>query len=344
MIKKIQLLIWCLISTLMGIAQTAETFTNPLLESGPDPWSIYVDGYYYYTHTRQDRLVIIKTDNLAKLKDAEETVVYRPPAGTMYSAELWAPEIHYIDGVWYMYYAADDGDNNNHRMYVIRNTKDPILDEWEFLGPIKGMSDHWAIDASIFKMGKQLYVVWSGWEGPVNGRQDIYIQKMKNPYTAKGSRVMLSKPEFDWETNGVVDGQGVHVNEGPQFLAYGERVFLIYSASGCWTDEYNLGMLYADKNSDLMNPESWTKSDQPVFKKSLENSVYAPGHNSFFKSPDGTEDWILYHANDEAGWGCGPRRSPRAQKFSWDEEGFPVFGKPMPRDIPVEIPSEKTIE
>lgn len=338
-----KLLLLIVISGCQVDAFPQETFTNPLLPSGPDPWSIYVDGYYYYTHSMQNRIVIWKTNNLANLKEAEEKTIFQPPPGKEYSKELWAPEIHYIDGVWYAYFAADDGNNDNHRMYVLRNKRNPMVDEWEFLGQIKGMTDNWAIDGSVFTHQKQLYMVWSGWEGDKNGRQDIFIAKMKNPWTVQGDRVKLSSPEYDWERNGTLYNEGkpyyVYVNEGPQILEHGENLFLIYSASGCWTDNYSLGMLTISKDADLLSPGNWTKSKTPVFSQSPENGVYAPGHNSFFKSPDGTEDWILYHANDEAGFGCGPRRSPRAQKFTWGDDGRPVFGKPVGKGVPLNIPS-----
>ena len=84
----------------------AKTFTNPLLDFGPDPYSYYKDGYYYYTHTLQDKLVIWKTKNLADLRTAEKTTVWTPPAGTMYSKELWAPQIQFIRGKWYMYFCS----------------------------------------------------------------------------------------------------------------------------------------------------------------------------------------------------------------------------------------------
>ena len=108
-----------------------------------------------------------------------------------------------------------------------------------------------------------------------------------------------------------------------------DKLFIVYSASGCWTDFYALGVLTASADGDLMDAASWKKSAQPVFKQSLENKVFAPGHNSFFKSPDGKEDWILYHANSEPGQGCGKHRSPRAQKFTWNADGTPFFGEPV---------------
>jgi GH43 family beta-xylosidase len=131
------------------------------------------------------------------------------------------------------------------------------------------------------------------------------------------------------------------VNEGPQLLQNGKKCFIVYSASGCWTDFYALGLLSFTGKKNLLDSTKWKKSPQPLFKQSKENGVYAPGHNSFFKSPDGKEDWILYHANSLPGQGCGSHRSPRAQKFTWNKDGTPYFGKPVKEKIPIHIPSEK---
>ena len=103
------------------------TFKNPLLPSGADPFSTYHKGYYYYTHTVQNKLVLWKTKNLENLATAEKKVIWTPPENTKYSKEIWAPEFHFINGKWYCYFAADDGNNNNHRMYVLENTsEDPF--------------------------------------------------------------------------------------------------------------------------------------------------------------------------------------------------------------------------
>lgn len=321
-------------------------FTNPLLPSGADPWSIYKNGYYYYTHTLGNKLVIWRTKNIARLQSAKKDTVFMPPAGTSYSRQLWAPEIHFINNKWYLYFAADDGRNENHRLYVLENSSsDPMKDEWMFRGRIRDSSDKWAIDGSVFEHEHQLYLVWSGWEGNVNGQQDIYISKMKNPWSLEGKRVRISSPVYDWERHGDLHDADnppqVYVNEGPQFLAHKDKVFLIYSASGCWTDQYALGILSADAKSNLLDSASWTKNPSPVFTTSMENGVYAPGHNSFFKSPDGTEDWILYHANSAPAQGCGRFRSPRAQKFTWNRDGTPNFGEPVKTGERLRIPSNK---
>lgn len=326
--------------------ETLQTFTNPLLPSGADPFSFYKDGCYYYTHTTGNSIVLWKTKNIANLKTADKKTIYTPPQGTLYSKEIWAPEIHLIDGKWYAYFAADDGKNDHHRMYVLENTaSDPMQGEWIFKGKIADPSDKWAIDGDVFSYDGQLYMIWSGWEGDKNGQQNVYIAKMKNPWTIEGNRVLISSPTFDWETIGDLHDANnpshVNVNEGPQSLMNDKKLFIVYSASGCWTDSYALGLFSFTGKNNLLDPAQWEKSAEPVFKQSKENAVYAPGHNSFFKSPDGKEDWILYHANSLPGQGCGKQRSPRAQKFTWKKDGTPDFGEPVKENTAIAVPSEK---
>jgi GH43 family beta-xylosidase len=324
-----------------------QRFSNPLRSSGADPWAIYKDGYYYYMHTTGSRLIVWKTKNVASLSSADSSTVFVPPAGTSYSKQLWAPEIHFINGKWYIYFAADDGKNENHRLYVLENASaDPLKGSWTLKGKIADPSDRWAIDGSVFEHKEQLYLIWSGWEGAVNGQQDIYICKMQNPWTLSGQRVRVSSPVYEWERHGDLHDANnpphVNVNEGPQFLRHGEKLFLIYSASGCWTDNYCLGMLSADAASNLLDSASWKKNTSPVFATSVANGVYAPGHNSFFTSPDGKQDWILYHANAAPGQGCGRFRSPRAQRFTWNKDGTPNFGVPLPAGKALKLPSGGT--
>ncbi|HOA36836.1 MAG TPA: glycoside hydrolase family 43 protein [Flavihumibacter sp.] len=324
-------------------AQPRKTFTNPLLPTGPDPYSFYKDGYYYYTSSSGNRLVLTKTKNITDLKTAEKKIIYTPPEGTMWSKELWAPEVMFMQGKWYAYFAADDGDNNHHRMYVAENANaDPMQGEWVLKGQIHDPSNKWAIDGDVFEYQGKLYMAWSGWEGDKNGQQDIYIAAMKNPYSIEGNRVRISFPQYDWETHGDLGAQSnppqVNVNEGPQFLQHNKDLFIVFSASGCWTDFYALGLLRLT-GTDPLNAKHWTKHPQPVFKGSVANGVYSPGHNSFFKSPDGKEDWILYHANSNPGDGCGNKRSPRAQLFTWNADGTPNFGEPVKEGQALALPS-----
>ena len=344
--EKIICAITLLIVSVMALSAQETTFTNPVLPSGPDPWCIYKDGFYYYTNSTGKNITLYKTKNIATLNKAEKKIVWTPPAKGPYSKELWAPEIHYLQGKWYIYFAADSGKNVDHRLWVLENkSADPLQGEWIMKGKLETPGDKWSIDGSVFENKGQLYLIWSGWQGDTNGQQNIYIVKMKNPWATEGERVLLTAPTHDWEKIGDInDPTGVNhvnVNEGPEMLKHGNKLFLIYSVSGCWTDFYALGMSSTTVDKDLMNPASWIKSDQPVFKQSKRNGVYAPGHNCFFKSPDGKEDWILYHANSKPGEGCGERRSPRAQKFTWNADGTPDFGEPVAEGVQLKLPSSK---
>ena len=343
--RRFYLIAFLLFSAVAQAQDSIRTFTNPLLPAGADPFSFYKDGNYYYTHTTGNRIVLWKTKNIAELKNAEQKTIFTPPQGTSYSKNVWAPEIHFIHGKWYAYFAADDGHNRNHRMYVLENTSaDPMQGDWVFKGKVADPSDKWAIDGDVFIHRKKLYMIWSGWKGDVDGQQNIYIAKMGNPWTIEGQRVQISSSTFNWEKNGDIKQSDtirhVDVNEGPQLLRKGKKLFIVYSASGCWTDHYTLGLLYFSGKKNLLDSSKWKKNPEPVFKTSRENGVYAPGHNSFFKSPDGKEDWILYHANSLPGQGCGRHRSPRAQKFTWNKDGTPYFGEPMKENVPLPIPSE----
>ena len=336
-VKSIMAIVWCLLMICSCKSSESDKtteqevdeslFKNPIHTSGPDPWVWQEEDAYYLTFTTGYNLTLYRTEVMSDLSNAKKQVVWTPPATGPNSKNIWAPEIHRYDGKWYIYYAADGGDNLNHRMYVVVNeNEDPFSGSWTDQGQLDLPAGKWAIDGTLFEHNEQLYYLWSGWEGDENGRQDIYICKMDDPLTPVGDRILLTLPEFDWETNDV----SPTVTEGPQILKHGDKIHLIYSAGACWTDGYALGMLSTSIDADLMNPESWTKSEEPVFAQNPAGNAFGPGHNSFFKSKDSSEDWIIYHANPQAGQGCGADRSIRIQPFAWDQNDYPEFGKPKP--------------
>ncbi len=328
-------------------APTQETFKNPLLNSGPDPWIIQQGDTYYYMNTTGSNLTIWKTHDPVDLRHAEKRVVWTPPATGPYSHEIWAPELHFLKGKWYIYFGADAGRNEDHRIWVLENpSADPLHGEWTMKGKLADVSDKWAIDPSVFEQDGRTYLIWSGWPGNENGMQNIYIAAMKDPWTLAGQRVLLSTPDYPWERVGDAtwtlqpgDPPHIDVNEGPEILRHGNKLFLVYSAAACWTDHYALGMLTAETGSDLLKPASWKKSPRPVFESSAQSHAFGTGHNSFFQSSQGHEDWIIYHANPKPHQGCGDQRSPRAQRFQWKPDGTPDFGTPVSIDSRIPAPS-----
>ncbi|MBX9585470.1 MAG: glycoside hydrolase family 43 protein [Gemmataceae bacterium] len=310
-----------------------DTFFPVALADGADPWVIrHTDGLYYLTATTGDDVTVWRSPTLSGLARGERKVVWRPPADGPYSRDLWAPELHHLDGQWYVYVAADDGDNANHRMYVLENpAADPFAGEFTLKGKIADpQSDRWAIDGTVFEYAGRRYFVWSGWEGDGDVRQDLYVAPMANPFTLAGPRVCISRPTYPWET---VDDPDV--NEGPQALVRDGRLFLVYSASGAWTDDYCLGRLALKPGGDPLDPAAWGKHPEPVFRSA--GGVFGPGHCSFVKSPDGNEDWIAYHASKRPGVSWD--RSVRMQAFGWRPDGTPDFGFPARPGVPIRRPS-----
>ncbi|HEY1212181.1 MAG TPA: glycoside hydrolase family 43 protein [Bryobacteraceae bacterium] len=319
------------------------TFTNPLKDSGADPWVFTWNGTYYYTNTTGRDLTIWKTRDMTGLRAAEKKVVWTPEPDQPWSKDIWAPELYRWNDKWYIYFAADAGQNASHRIFVIENSSaDPMDGEWTFKGKVSDATDRWAIDADVFEVNGEHYMVWSGWQGTEDGEQDIFIAHMSDPWTIDSPRTLLSSPDHRWEKHGKLrNGKQVHVNEGPEALIHGRDIFLVYSGSGCWTDNYSLGALRSTIDSNLLEASSWTKLRHPLLQTSGKAHAYSPGHNGFFKSPDGKEDWLIYHANPEPHQGCGGHRSPRIQPFHWNTDGTPDFGKPAPLEQPLPKPSDK---
>lgn len=329
----------CLLVVLAATANLALTaadtltFTNPVAASGADPWVVQTNGAYYFCQSRGGRGVWVgKTARLEDLGRCDWAHVWSPPRGTNYSRELWAPELHYLRGAWYIYLAADDGDNANHRMFALKGTTQNPQDPFQFAGQLKLPDNRWAIDGTMIGITNQLYFVWSGWEGDRNVAQNLYIAAMKDPLTPVGPRVCISRPDHPWEQHG-----DPLVNEGPEALWHGSKLFLIYSASGSWGDDYCLGQLTWN-GGDPLQPASWSKKPIPVFSRTPD--VLGPGHCSFVKSPDGTQDWIVYHAAKYSG--AGWNRNVRIQRFTWNPDGSPNFGTPVSPGLPLPIPSGPT--
>ena len=308
------------------------TFENPILPtSGNDPWVIKRNGYYYFLSTSGSNFITIrKTKYMSDLGNASSVKVWSSSDFNY----VWAPELHYIDNAWYLYFSAVATGDDTHRMYVLQNTdRDPMSGNWSLKGNIVDSSGKRGIDASVFEYEGTYYMVWSGEDDTDNKMEDICIAKMSNPWTLDGDRVVISKPTYDWEKVGNA------TNEGPTALFNSSgNLFLTYSASDC-TQAYGycLGLLSLKSGGNPLTPSDWSKSSKAVLSASASAHAFAPGHNGFFKSYDNTEDWIIYHAR--YGEDTGYASTPRMQKFTWNEDGTPYFGEPVPIYEPIIKPS-----
>lgn len=315
--------------------QEDETFTNPLNESGPDPWVTYYDGNYYMAATTWGGpdvgLTMRKAPTIEGLKDAEPVQIYQDSTPDR-CCNYWAPEFFLLDGPdgprWYGYFTGgatgDDFVNTQYSLVIESEGLDP-LGPYTYKGKLVERN---SLDATVVEIRDTLYAVYSVW----NETQDLAIKQMSSPWETVGEEVVISRPTHAWER------QTAPVNEGAFPLYRDGQTFIIYAASACWGPDYKLGRL-TYVGGDPVRAAAWEKHPEPVFERADDRGVFGPGHATFFKSPDGTEDWMAYHANDQLTDGCDMGRSPRIQPFTWNGDGTPDFGRPVAPGTPLAPPS-----
>ena len=325
------------------------TFVNPI-GRGADPWVVKRDSSYYYVQSAQGGITVYRSPTLTAIRQ-NGVRVWTPPDTGWNHSNIWAPELHWIDGKWYIYYAggrAEGGPFIHQRAGVLESVTDDPQGAWVDRGMLytgndvtSGHDPIWAIDLTVTRIDGTLYAVWSGWTdnapapGPLPDRkaQELYIARMSNPYTISSDRVMIAAPTASWER-----GTELDLQEGPEFLQHGRETFVVYSTRESWLPAYKLGQLrLTSAGADPLLPSSWVKSG-PVFTGAPDAGVHGVGHASFTTSPDGAEDWIVYHSKSKTAPGWNDRVI-RMQKFGWKPDGSPDFGTPVPNGQRVPVPS-----
>ena len=313
--------------------RAAGVIVNPLVKQRADAQIFrHSDGNYYMTASvpEYDRLVLRRAPTIAGLASARETVLWRHLASGPLSGFIWAPELHFIDGRWIMYFAAGPSGGGEDvfriRTYALAcDGADPMTGKWSVLGQFQAPWDSFNLDSTTFVHRGVRYLCWAQREPGIETNSNLYLAPMATPLTLAAKPARLSVPTLDWEI------QGFKVNEGAAPLIRNGRIFMTYSASA--TDaRYCMGMLTAREDADLMDPASWSKSPAPVFKSSPENNVWGPGHNSFTVDEEG-RDMLVYHARDyrdiKGDPLFDPNRHTRVQPISYRADGTPDFGVPV---------------
>lgn len=315
----------------MKLNQNGYRTAELIIEQRADPWVYrHHDGFYYFTASvpEYDRIEVRRAETIRGLAEAEAKIVWRKYDTGLLSANIWAPEIHYMDGKWYIYFAAAHTSETmdglfDHRMYVLENeSANPLEGEWIEKGQIRAQWESFSLDATRFEHRGTHYLVWAQKDPAIPGNSNLYIAPLANGWTLGARQVMLSKPEYEWEKIGFL------VNEGAAVIKKNGKIFISYSASA--TDfNYCMGLLWADEDADLMDPASWSKSRTPVLTTDEEAGQYGPGHNSFTVSEDGTEDVMVYHARTYKEIVGDPLYDPNRHTWikpiRWLPDGTPDF-------------------
>jgi GH43 family beta-xylosidase len=331
----------------LSLPTTAQstTFRNPLNpDRGADPWMTYFNGEYYLAATTYSTdpnvgITMKHATTIAGLKAATPQRIFFDTTASR-CCNIWAPEFHRLNGPngmrWYLYYVAGASSNvDNQRMHVLESAGDNPLGPYTYRAQLNagGPTDAWAVDPTIMQVNGQLYLFYSAYEGAhFSTSQNIYGVALSNPWTVSGSPALISRPQFSWET------MTAAVNEAPvQLTAPNGTIYMVFSASWCGNPNYQLGRSTYNGGS-VLSQSSWSKFNGPIFSQA--NGQTSTAHNGFFKSPDGTEDWIVYHGVNNPNGECGRTlRTTRIQKLSWNADNTPNLGQPQALTTDIVVPS-----
>lgn len=306
-----------------------------------DPFMTYDSetGYYYALFTLSNRIEIFRSKHAATiLKSRDSKIIYKANKADGIYGRIWAPEMHKgTDGKWYIYTSGKTDPNSNvNHLFVIQAQTDDPFGEWSFKGVM--MPELYCVDPTVYTIDfiilKKQYLCYSRVDE--EDGQVLELCEMINPYTCSDNRVTIAKAELEWELVEPYTDKNAIV-EGPFFLNKDGRLFIIYSANGCWSNSYSLGVL-EHLDGDIMDAANWEKHPEPLL--TMGNGVYGPGHASFFESPDGSEIWCAYHGMTASNDSAAPvTRCFNIQKVDFDSTGFPIMGKPVGNKVRLIPPS-----
>jgi GH43 family beta-xylosidase len=305
-------------------ASTPMTYPNPLVLQRADPHvTRQPDGTYLMTAScpEYDRIELRRSRTIEGLGEKAETkVVWRKHESGPMSFHIWAPELHRIDGKWYIYFAAGERESIwKIRPWALSNaSEDPFQGEWKEEGRIQTDFDDFSLDGTTFEQGGKRYFVWAQKNMDGDNTSDLFIALMKTPTTLQLPSTRISKPTLPWEVI------GHKVNEGPSVLKRNGKIYLAFSASA--TDHnYCVGLLTAEEDADLLDEKSWKKQQTPILATDESIKEFGPGHNSFTVAEDGKTDLFIYHARDYPGARPDPLNDPnrhtRVRRVQWNADG-----------------------
>jgi GH43 family beta-xylosidase len=315
----------------IGGANTAmantTTFVGPL-QSGfsADPHIVYHNGFYYelYNQGIDSAITIRKATSLATLDDAPNVTVYAADSQTGGNIG-WGGFFFHYNNRWYIY--DNQFTSQPYSAFVLESAGDdpggPYTFKAQVVGPGSGGQSY--VNTAVL-IGSQLYSIQTADSSAGHG---IYIATMSNPWTVSSAFTLIANPTGGWE-NGIDEGGSVLVRNG--------TVYNIFSVGNYNYPSYCVGLLTASASANLLLAGSWTKSPGCVFSSNTSTGPWGPGSATWFKSPDGTQDWMAYHGQSVS-WGDATSRQITAKQVTWDGSGNPVFGSPVAFGTPITLPS-----
>ena len=148
-------------------AAAPRTLVNPVVLERADP-SVYkhTDGFYYLTDSLPafDGVELRRATTLGGLATATPAMLFRRPATGPQSGWIWAPDLQYEDGTWYLYYSASpSSDRLDQRLYTMETTAaDPLTGSWKQDGELRTGWESCATDPTAYtSTDGRSYLLWA---------------------------------------------------------------------------------------------------------------------------------------------------------------------------------------
>ncbi len=314
-------------------------FVFPIATNRADPCIAKWQGKYYFIATNDadgnHSLYIREADTIPDLLKAEEHLILDSVTYEEIGGLLWAPEFHIIEGELYLFHGATRGEffyEESHVMKLRTGGNPTCKADWSKPQRVLKKDGSYlceagktiSLDMTTFEIEGEYYVAWSQRQFlPVDLGAWIYLAKVdpQEPWKLICDPVVITKPDYGWANN------HVFVDEGPYTIKKDNKIFMTFS-SALVDETYVVGLLTADVNTDLLNPDSWTKTNYPLLTSRSIPGEYGPGHNAYVIDDNGTY-WNTYHARP----GVEAPRSSGIRRVHFDIDGYPVLDLPEYRDL-----------
>ncbi|MEY2429176.1 MAG: arabinan endo,5-alpha-L-arabinosidase [Verrucomicrobiota bacterium] len=287
------------------------TYKNPVFAgSMPDPSVIQVKKFYYAfgttgsTRTPDGRIfTLLRSRDLVDWENLGGAMV--PPSQNPHY-QYWAPEATVNEGTYYLYYSMGGIEPEKFELRVARSDKPegPYLDAGQKLMDCE--TNRFTIDPFPFRDDDgQWYFFYSrnftNAEPGMHPGTGIVVDRLAGMTRLAGDCHVVVRARYDWTLYQAHRRMDVydatfdwHTIEGPCVVKHGGRYYCFYSGSNYKTTGYGVDYVVADKP---LGPYS-DQGDRPRVLHSVAGKVRGPGHHSIVTGPDGSTQYLVYHAWD----------------------------------------------
>lgn len=323
-------------------------FEFPVAWNKADPCIAKWKGKYYFISTndldREHSIYIREADSIPGLVTAQQVKILDAYTYPHLVDLLWAPEFHVINDRLYVFHAGTAKgfyEEQSHIMALKENGNPMKASDWEM--PVRVLRKDGSylygeqgitLDMTEFEAGGRHYVCWSQRQfKPVDQGAWLYIAQIDpaEPWKLTTDPVLLSMPEYGWANN------HTFVDEGPFALMRDNRIYLTFSSAAV-DSTYVVGVMWADPNADLTNPDNWVKENYPILSSRSVEGEYGTGHNAYVTDDDGMI-WNTYHARP----GVKGPRSSGIRRVHFNVEDFPILDMTEEKDLKPELAQVKTV-